>query len=154
MRLSGVLMAACLYAAATSPGVAQQVESDRPSAPAASQAGNYFTLEVCNYNRRTTYVAVSSRAAPNAGEWYVTGWWGVQPGQCRDIGHFPKPYIYLHADDFRGGHWNGRDARICVEKQRFKRVNYGGYKCSGPLLRGFYKKHVTSGKFVWRLTPN
>ncbi|HVZ52638.1 MAG TPA: DUF1036 domain-containing protein [Pseudolabrys sp.] len=136
-----------------SSGFAQQVESDRESAPAASQGANYFTLEVCNSNRRKIFIALSSKDAPGARDWYVAGWWNVEPGECRNLGRYPRPSIYLHAEDSGGGRWNGPDVRICVEKQKFKRVNYGNHKCSGPQLRGFYKKTITSDKFTWRLTP-
>lgn len=121
------------------------------SAPAASS--EYFTLEVCNRDRRKAFVSLSSRENPQSKEWYAAGWWSIAPGDCRTLGRYPKPTIYLHGEDVRGGQWRGRDIRLCVEKQRFKRVTYAGYKCSADLLRGYFLKRVTAERFVWNLNP-
>ncbi len=124
-----------------------------PDGDSRSADSPYFTLEVCNRDRRKAYVAIGSRDNPATKDWYVAGWWGVLPGDCQNLGRYPKSVIYLHAEDSRGGQWRGRDQRLCVEKQRFKRINFAGYKCSGNLLRGFFAKKITADRYIWNLNP-
>lgn len=142
----------------TPPGTQQQApaqsstDSQQQTTPQ-SRSAEYFTLEVCNRNPRIVNIAVSSKESPSAREWYIAGWWKVAPAECRTIGRYPKSIVYLHAEDTKGGRWNGRDVNVCVEKQKFKRINQVGYKCAPALLRGFFKKNVTADKFTWTLTP-
>ena len=48
-----------------------------------------FTFQVCNKSTLTAYVAVAAHVAPGDDRFQVSGWWGVNAGDCSTIGNFP-----------------------------------------------------------------
>lgn len=112
-----------------------------------------FALRACNRTRNSIWVSIGAREEGEGGAWYVAGWWQVLPLQCRLLGKFPRPMIYLHAQNSAGRLWNGTDARLCVNAGNFKYIYDPNKKCAEEMLRGFYKKIIDRAwtSFEWRV---
>jgi uncharacterized membrane protein len=76
-----------------------------------------FLYRVCNKSSYDAWMALSTRAQPGGNVWRNHGWYGVQRGQCVDLGSYPKQVFYWFGRDAQGGTWgNGTtpDELTCV----------------------------------------
>ena len=126
------------------------------SADARSQT---FLFKVCNNSDVTASVAISSHVSPYDDRFLVKGWWTVEPGECENIGHFPKGWFYFFAEQRGSGrvHWGGSDLNICIRHPGpWERINRPGYSCgSNEQLKGFAAIFIESniGGHTWNLNP-
>ena len=96
------------------------------------------------------WISLASRRTD--GVWFVAGWWKVGAHACEQLGSFPRPTIYLHAENAEGRQWNGVDAKLCVQMQNFRYTHRPLQACDGA-LRGFYEKTIDGSwsSFEWRV---
>lgn len=116
-----------------------------------------FLFRVCNESNVTAAVAISTHVDVDDQRYAVQGWWAVEPGDCDNIGHFPKGYIYYYAEQRNSGrrYWGGDDLMLCVRYPGpWRRINGPGYSCrSDEKLKGFVQNFIEpdTGTFTWRL---
>jgi uncharacterized membrane protein len=154
-RGSVPLAAPLLIAAAMTTNAAAGPQSSviTEGQPLSADAGTpEFVLRVCNGTPRTVWVSLASRRRDSTDGWFVAGWWKVGAHGCEELGSFPRPTVYLHAENAEGRQWSGTGARLCVQLQNFRYAYRRGHACDG-VLRGFYEKAIDRswGSFEWRV---
>ena len=119
---------------------------------AASDPGS-FALTICNKDSEPADIAVSHPVAPGSVDFWVEGWWSVEPGECAPIGRFTTGWFYYYAES-DVGEWSG-ETPICVSDEPFKRVNHadGDYTCDENLLLPFVELKVDGPAFTINLNP-
>ena len=112
-----------------------------------------FVLTVCNLDSTSADLAVSHRSAPESPDFWVEGWWSLNPGECAKIGRFLTGWFYYFAssDD---GEWSG-DLPLCVTDEPFKRMNFAhaNVSCDEDDLVNFNEILVESAEFTVNLRP-
>jgi uncharacterized membrane protein len=150
-RAVPLLIAAAVTASATAgPQFSDTTEGESGNADMQTRG---FVLRVCNGTPRTIWISVASRPTDSSDVWFVLGWWKVGPQGCEELGSFPRPTIYLHAENAEGRQWSGTGAKLCVQMQNFRYAYRRGQACEG-VLRGFYQKTIDRSwsSFEWRVT--
>lgn len=120
---------------------------------AAAGTADSFVLTVCNRDGEPADIAVSHPVSPGSPDFWVEGWWSVDPGECAPIGRFTTGWFYYYAES-DGGEWSG-ETPICVSDEPFKRMNFanGGYTCDEDLLLPFVEVRVETPEFTINLNP-
>ena len=119
----------------------------------ASEAWSQNALvQVCNKSNATADVVITANPSSNDSRWLITGWYIVNPGNCRDIRNVPVGhwiYLYAEADN---GEWKGTDRRFCVTYPGpFERYISDDYQCGGVNLKSFKGFFVDTPTFTWNL---
>ena len=83
-------------------------------------------LTICNESNIRATVAIGYKGDKG---WISEGWWGVEPGNCRDVvkGDLPKRYYYWRATTKEGPFPEGK-YRFCTQPDAFTIV--GDEECS------------------------
>ncbi|MGE4218448.1 MAG: DUF1036 domain-containing protein [Alphaproteobacteria bacterium] len=114
-----------------------------------------FVLTVCNNDGSRVDLAVSHRSEQGSDDFWVEGWWWIDPGQCVQVGRFVNGWFYFYAaaeDD--DGVWSG-DLPICVSHEPFKRMSYAhaNVTCDEDELMHFNEVLIEGSEYTINLNP-
>lgn len=120
----------------------------------AASAQAVVTIRVCNESRADALVAISY-IPEGESRWLNRGWYRVNSGNCRVMGHSNNANFYLYADRVGSdGYWGGND-QLCVEYPGpYQFYNVNSMTCTPSQTSvNFRRIHATSGgTFDWSLT--
>jgi len=117
---------------------------------------DYFKFEVCNKSPYKVSVAISGR--PNVeGGYIVKGWFGVDAGDCKELGRYAIGQFYAMAgvSGRRNLGWRGKDLKLCVKYPGpFDYAHDQPRNCPPNELESFRLITVShGGSFKWTLNP-
>jgi uncharacterized membrane protein len=112
-----------------------------------------FLLAVCNTDHASAYVTTIGHEVGRSSGWTASGWYSVAAGECKDIGRFIKPYVYVWAFAQDGsGSWDGTDLERCVPTSKFVQSDNPNHAC-GPTdkVAHYYEVKSDTGKYTYTL---